>query len=98
MTEFLGAYPAAQEAEPADTVATHSHSISHQPSLLRPPPLVQGDTIGVVAPSYAPSGSWLRRGVHALEEAGFNVLLDSEIDRFRRFQKIEDRRRADHLM
>ncbi|HEY0529239.1 MAG TPA: LD-carboxypeptidase [Gemmatimonadaceae bacterium] len=98
MTDFLEAYPAAQETQPADTAAPFTQSVSHQASLLRPRPLLEGDTIGVVAPSYAPQGSWLRRGVRALEEAGYKVALDSDIERFRRFQKAEDQRRAEHLM
>jgi muramoyltetrapeptide carboxypeptidase len=32
-----------------------------------------------------------------MEEAGYKVILDSEIERFRRFQKHEDERRADNL-
>ena len=44
------------------------------PPLLRPAPLVKGDTIGVVAPSYAPREGWLHRGVKALERAGFGVI------------------------
>src|SRR5215212_6257100 len=98
MTEFLGAYPSAQHTEPVDSATPFTHNVSHQPALLRPRPLAEGDTIGVIAPSYAPQGSWLRRGVRALEEAGFKVTLDSDIERFRRFQKAEDQRRAEHLM
>ena len=33
-----------------------------------------------------------------MEEAGYKVILDSEIERFRRFQKYEDERRAENLM
>jgi muramoyltetrapeptide carboxypeptidase len=33
-----------------------------------------------------------------MEEAGFKVVLDAEIERFRRFQKHEDERRAENLM
>jgi muramoyltetrapeptide carboxypeptidase len=66
--------------------------------LLRPAPLLPGDTIGVVAPSYAPRAASLNRGVIALEAAGYNVLLDPEVERFRRFQRKEDERRAENLM
>jgi muramoyltetrapeptide carboxypeptidase len=67
-------------------------------TLLRPKALKKGDTIGVVSPSYAPKLTWLQRGVRALERAGFNVLLDPEIDRLPRFIRPEDERRAENLM
>jgi muramoyltetrapeptide carboxypeptidase len=67
-------------------------------SLLRPPAIVPGDTIGVVAPSYSPREDWLTRGVKALERAGYSVLLDSELLTFRRFQRKEDERRAENFM
>ena len=66
--------------------------------LLRPTPIVKGDTIGVVAPSYSPRLGWLTRGVKALERAGFNVLLDPEITTLRRFTRAEDERRAENFM
>jgi muramoyltetrapeptide carboxypeptidase len=66
--------------------------------LLRPPAIIKGDTIGVVSPSYAPKLGWLQRGVRALERAGFNVVLDPEIDRLPRFTRAEDERRAHSLM
>ena len=68
------------------------------PPLLKPPALVKGDTIGVVAPSYAPRVGWLQRGVKALERAGFGVVLDPEIEQMRRFQRREDERRAENFM
>jgi muramoyltetrapeptide carboxypeptidase len=100
MTESLGAYPAEQETAPPSSAPSvqFNPAVSHPPALLKPPRLSFGDTIGVVAPSYAPRGSSLARGVEAMREAGYNVILDSEIDRFRRFQQHEDRRRADRLM
>ena len=67
-------------------------------TLLRPPALRPGDTIGVVAPSYSPREDWLTRGVKALERAGFNVQLDPELLSFRRFQRKEDERRAENFM
>lgn len=70
---------------------------SHAP-LLRPPPLVKGDAIGVVAPSYAPRPGWLARGVKALERLGYAVILDSEVGTLRRFQREEDERRAENFM
>jgi muramoyltetrapeptide carboxypeptidase len=65
--------------------------------LLRPPVLLKGDTIGVVAPSYSPRERWLTRGVKALERAGFNVRLDAELMTFRRFLRKEDERRAENF-
>lgn len=65
---------------------------------VKPPLLRKGDTIGVVAPSYPPREDWLARGVKALERAGFNVLLDSELLAFRRFLRKEDERRAENFM
>ncbi|MDB4878414.1 MAG: hypothetical protein JWM41_4860 [Gemmatimonadetes bacterium] len=69
-----------------------------RPPLLRPAAIVKGDTIGVVSPSYAPKTAWLQRGVRALERAGFNVLLDPEIEIAPRFTRAEDERRAENLM
>ncbi|MBA3558136.1 MAG: LD-carboxypeptidase [Gemmatimonadaceae bacterium] len=66
--------------------------------LLRPPPLVKGDAIGIVAPSYAPRLGWLWRGVKALEHAGFSVVLDPEIEQSRLFKRTEDERRAENFM
>ena len=100
MTESFGAYPAEQTMAPIDTAPSapfHPPAI-RSPGLLRPPPLLVGDTIGVVAPSYAPQPGWLLRGAKAMEEAGYKIILDSEIERFRRFQKREDERRAENLM
>jgi muramoyltetrapeptide carboxypeptidase len=59
---------------------------------------MKGDTIGVVAPSYAPRPGFLFRGVRALERAGFKVHLDPELDVFRRFKRSEDERRAENFM
>jgi muramoyltetrapeptide carboxypeptidase len=100
MTESLGAYPAEQTAATIDGAPSIPFAaIGSRPAgLIRPAPLVKGDTIGVVAPSYAPQLAWLLRGVKAMEEAGYKVLLDSEIERFRRFQQREDERRAENLM
>ncbi|HEY6220731.1 MAG TPA: LD-carboxypeptidase [Gemmatimonadaceae bacterium] len=67
-------------------------------SLLRPMALMKGDTIGVVAPSYSPKQGWLMRGVKALERAGFRVVLDTEIEKLRRYSRGEDERRAESLM
>jgi muramoyltetrapeptide carboxypeptidase len=100
MTESLGAYPSVVERVPAD-LAPQTSFIStpvRSHDLLRPAPLLPGDTIGVVAPSYAPRPAWLNRGVLALEGAGYNVILDPEVQRFRRFQRKEDERRAENLM
>jgi muramoyltetrapeptide carboxypeptidase len=68
------------------------------PPLLKPRALVKGDTIGVVATSYSPKQGWLARGVRALERAGFNVILDDELEKTRRFSRSEDERRAESLM
>jgi muramoyltetrapeptide carboxypeptidase len=72
--------------------------VTERKPLLRPPAIAKGDTIGVVSPSYAPKLSWLSRGVRALERAGFNVLLDPEIEKLPRFTRAEDERRAESLM
>jgi muramoyltetrapeptide carboxypeptidase len=100
MSESLGAYPAEQTMAPMESASSHpfTSTITRSPGLSRPAPLMKGDTIGVVAPSYAPQQGWLLRGVKAMEEAGFKVVLDAEIDRFRRFQQREDERRAAGLM
>jgi muramoyltetrapeptide carboxypeptidase len=68
------------------------------PPLLKPRALAKGDTIGVVAPSYSPKQGWLMRGVRALERAGFSVVLDTDIEKARRFTRTEDQRRAESLM
>src|SRR3984893_749687 len=99
MTESLGAYPAEQSIGPIESAPSISFiSAVPAPSLLRPAPVSKGDTIGVVGPSYAPHGGWLRRGVQAVEEAGYKVILEPEIERFRRFQQDEDKKRAENLM
>ncbi|MGI8400491.1 MAG: S66 peptidase family protein [Gemmatimonadaceae bacterium] len=99
MIESFEAYPAEQSMAPLESAASLPfNSTATAPGLLRPRPLQRGDTIGVVAPSYAPHGGWLQRGVKAMEEAGYNVMLEPEIDRFRRFQQNEDRKRAQNLM
>src|SRR5579871_5351739 len=67
-------------------------------TLLRPPAITKGDTIGVVSPSYAPKPAWLARGVRALERAGFVVKLDPAVERVPRFTRAEDRGRAESLM
>jgi muramoyltetrapeptide carboxypeptidase len=85
---------AAAGPTPAPTLVTEA---PHDP-LLRPPPLVKGDTIGVVAPSYSPRVGWLTRGVKALERAGYTVMLDPEITTLRRFTRVEDERRAENFM
>jgi len=68
------------------------------PTLSRPAMLRQGDTIGVVAPSYSPREGWLMRGVRALERAGYGVILDPELLTMRRFQRREDERRAENFL
>ena len=73
---------------------TPEEPASPPPPLTRPPALVKGDTIGVVATSYAPRPGWLTRGVKALERAGYNVVLDPDVTKLRRFQRSEDERRA----
>ena len=100
MTESLGAYPAQEVMSSGEGASSlpFSSAASRQPGLTRPAPLQKGDTIGVVAPSYAPHGAWLQRGVKAMEEAGFNVLLEAEVERERRFHHREDEQRADNLM
>ena len=100
MTESFGAYPAEQTMAPVDGVASvpFTPATGRLPGLARPAPLVKGDTIGVVATSYAPQQTWLLRGARAMEEAGYKVIIDSEIERFRRFQQREDERRAENLM
>jgi muramoyltetrapeptide carboxypeptidase len=82
----------------AVTVSLPAQPVSHLPPLLRPPALVKGDTIGVVAPSYAPKPGWLARGVKALERAGYGIVLDDELSTVRRFQRSEDERRAENFM
>jgi muramoyltetrapeptide carboxypeptidase len=98
MSESLGAYPAEQLTAPVDNAPSGSFtSVAGSTSLLRPPPLKAGDTIGIVAPSYAPHGSWLLRGARAMQEAGYEVIFEPDIDRARRFQQSEDRKRARNL-
>ena len=75
-----------------------SSTITRTPGLSRPAPLVKGDAIGIVAPSYAPQQGWLMRGVKAMTDAGYRVVLDREVDRFRRFQQRDNQPRAASLM
>jgi muramoyltetrapeptide carboxypeptidase len=97
MTESFGAYPAEQPVAPIES-APFMPAITRPPGLSRPAPIVKGDTIGVVAPSYAPQHGCLLRGAKAMEDAGYKVILCDEVDRFRRFQQREDERRAENLM
>jgi len=100
MTESLGAYPAEQTIAPTEGAQSHAFTIAapRQSGLARPAPVLKGDTIGVVAPSYAPYPAWLSRGVKAMEEAGYNIILESEVERERRFHQREDEQRAESLM
>ena len=107
MTESLGAYPAYPAEQTAATMDSTSSfafnraaptSTPRLPSLSRPAPLQKGDTIGVVAPSYAPTPDWLLRGAKMMEQAGFKVLLEPEVGRERRFHHREDEQRAESLM
>lgn len=99
MSESLGAYPAEQPMAPMESAPTVPGISQPGPApMLRPPPLAKGDTIGIVAPSYAPHGGWLLRGVKAMEEAGYAIVLEPEIERVRRFQQHEDKKRADNFM
>lgn len=103
MTESLGAYPAEQTIAPIDSASPFAFNIAAPIStasvdLSRPAPLSKGDTIGVVAPSYAPTPDWLLRGAKVMEEAGFKVILEAEVERQRRFHHREDEQRADSLM
>ena len=100
MTESLGAYPAEQTTASINGASSlgFSSTASRHLGLARPAPLQKGDTIGVVAPSYAPHGAQLLRGVAAMEAAGYKVLLESEVERERRFHQREDEQRAESLM
>ncbi|MFL5501332.1 MAG: LD-carboxypeptidase [Gemmatimonadaceae bacterium] len=100
MTESLGAYPAEQTIAPNDGAPPlpFSSSASRQPGLAKPAPLQKGDTIGVVAPSYAPHGAWLLRGAKTMEQAGYKVILEAEVEKERRFHQREDEQRAENLM
>ena len=71
--------------------------MAERPPLLRPKPLQKGDTIGVVASSYAPRSGWLARGVRALERAGYGVIVDPELATVRRYTRPEDERRAERF-
>ena len=68
--------------------------MTERPPLLRPKPLQKGDTIGIVASSYAPRARWLARGIRALERAGYGVIVDPELTTVRRYSRAEDERRA----
>jgi muramoyltetrapeptide carboxypeptidase len=68
------------------------------PTLSTPKALVPGDTIGVVMPSTSPRENRVKRGVKALERAGFKTRLDPELLVKRTYHRREDQRRADNLM
>ena len=68
--------------------------MTERPPLLRPKPLQKGDTVGVVASSYAPRARWLARGIRTLERAGYGVIVDPELSTVRRYTRAEDERRA----
>src|SRR6266852_3148686 len=100
MTESFGAYPAEQTMAPVESAPSIPFipAITRPSSLIRPAPLVKGETIGVVAPSYAAQQGWLLRGASAIEEAGYTVILCDDIGRFRRFQPREDGRGPENLI
>jgi muramoyltetrapeptide carboxypeptidase len=97
MTESLGAYPAEEIVAPIES-APFVSAITRPSGLIRPAPLVKGDTIGVVATSYAPHSEWLLRGAKTMEDAGYKIILCADVERPRRFQQREDERRAENLM
>jgi muramoyltetrapeptide carboxypeptidase len=104
MTESLGAYPAEHAIAQIDSASSFAFNLAatiptpQLPALSRPAPLVTGDTIGVVAPSYAPTPDWLLRGAKTMEEAGFKVIFEAAVERERRFHQREDEQRAESLM
>jgi len=104
MTESLGAYSVEQAPAPIDSASSFAFNVpapipAPRPSgLSRPAPLVKGDTIGVVATSYAPTPDWLLRGVEVMEQAGFRVILEPDVERERHFHHREDEERAERLM
>src|SRR5687767_1421515 len=67
-------------------------------TLITPRAIAKGEAIGVVAPSYSPRSGPLMRGVKALERAGYEVILDPDIAQLRRFQRLEDERRASNFI
>ena len=104
MSESLGAYPAETSIAQIDSASSLAFNLAAPAStprpagLSRPAPLLKGDTIGVVAPSYAPTSDWLLRGAKTLEQAGFRVVLEAEVERERHFHQREDEQRAENLM
>ena len=77
------------------TPFTHARNAS---PLVAPRALRPGDTIGIAHTSYEPDEERLERGVRALEEAGFRVVLDVELLQPRTYGSLEDERRADNFM
>jgi muramoyltetrapeptide carboxypeptidase len=103
MTESLGAYPSESTIAPIDSASSLAFTLAApSPSatrgLSRPAPLLRGDAIGIVAPSYAPASDWLLRGAKVMEDAGYRVIFEAEVQRERRFHHREDEQRAESLM
>ena len=71
----------------------HAHARLAAPAALRP-----GDTIGIAHSSYEPDEERLARGIQALEEAGFRVVVDVDLLRPRSYCRLEDERRAENFM
>ena len=61
-------------------------------------PLKKGDTIGIAAPSSPFDKGDFKRGVHMLENLGFNVFYRKDIFDQNRYLAGTDRRRADELL
>lgn len=62
----------------------------------RPGPLLRrGDTIGVVAPGFAPSPAALRSGIRALERAGYIVRVGRHVHGLHGYFPAADRQRAE---
>jgi len=65
--------------------------------VVRPPALLAGDTIGVVAPASNLKRDWFAAGVRELERLGFKVKYLDSIFEKGRFTAGSDRRRADEV-
>jgi muramoyltetrapeptide carboxypeptidase len=69
----------------------------HEPNIIKPPALREGDTVAVVAPASNLKADYLARGVAELERLGFRVRREPGILDQARYTAGADQRRANEL-
>ncbi len=71
---------------------------NHEPKIVKPPALREGDTVAIVAPASNLKADYLARGVAELERLGFRATYEPGILDQARYTAGSDQRRANELM